>query len=170
MKTNKSGKSVSEMGVLKDIRGLLSSSREPDVPVKKSAGHRLETKVANLERQIIQYRETIERYEADCLALKQENTALAARLNAINEKPPVANPAASNDEIFDLEAKLTELNAAQAQIQSVLEMKSRELANKIARVFNEAGQSDIAIEFRKTARDLEVAENFAHFLSILLDH
>jgi hypothetical protein len=39
---------------------------------------------------------------------------------------------------------------------------------RIARLYQEAGQGEIAMEFRRAGDELEVAENFAYFLRALL--
>ena len=71
-------------------------------------------------------------------------------------------------EIAQLEARKDELYLALSQVDGLLQLKVKELFERIARLYQEAGHGEIAIEFRRAGDDLEVVENFAHFVRALL--
>ena len=75
---------------------------------------------------------------------------------------------ALSEETAQLEARIAELSSVLSQVDGLLKLRVQELSKKIARLFQEAGQGDMAIEFRKAASELEIVENFARFLQILL--
>jgi septal ring factor EnvC (AmiA/AmiB activator) len=75
---------------------------------------------------------------------------------------------ALSEETAQLEARIAELSSVLSQVDGVLKLRVQELSKRIARLFQEAGQADMAMEFRKAASELEIIENFARFLHILL--
>jgi SMC interacting uncharacterized protein involved in chromosome segregation len=172
MKPAKPDKSVSNMDVLKDIRGLLSATSEREKPAGariKDGG--LKAKAAQLEEQLARYKEQIQKQQDELHALQTEKKELVSQLNTLSRipdrpAPPVAG--ASSLEIDQLEAKKAELSSAVSQVDSLLQLKARDLLRRIARVFEEAGQGDIAIDLRRTGNTLEDAENFGNFVRALL--
>jgi predicted RNase H-like nuclease (RuvC/YqgF family) len=176
MKLKKPDRSVSDMDVLKDIRGLLSVTRERDDTtadrVKGESG--LEVEIAKLEAQIRHYKELVEKQQEELHRVESEKEELTAKLKVLNfGKDNLTSPAsksiALNAEAAQLEARIAELSSALSQIDGLLKLRVQELLKKIARLFQEAGQGDVAIEFRKAASALEIVENFAHFLRVLLE-
>jgi chromosome segregation ATPase len=246
-------KSVSGMDVLKDIRGLLSSNREPQEAAKTEAARepglsqaekvRLEAQITELKTQVKTHLDEIGKAKADrnkyesqiselkaqvktqqdeISAIKREKDGLASKQKTVkgpgtpdvekskfeaqvkdlqkqlqeqqqtlskykNEKEELAGkiktlsaakekeeqlvlkPPVKNEDTVMLEARIADLTETMEQIDGLLKAKSQDLMKRIARVFNEAGQSDVAIEFRKGADSLESAENFARFLEILME-
>ena len=86
MNREKPNRGVSNMDVLKDIRGLLSVAQaREDVAVgevKGSSG--LEVEVARLETQIGGYKELIQKQQEELSVVKSEKEELAVRLKILN--------------------------------------------------------------------------------------
>jgi hypothetical protein len=155
VKLKKPDRTVSNMAVLKDIRGLLSGTREQEntTASRTRSEEVLETEIARLETQIQSYKELVKKQQEE---LK-------------NLKSPALKSAASGEEAAQLETRITELTSTLSQIDGLLKIKTQELLKRIARIFQEAGQGEVAIEFNKAASGLEVAENFARFVRVLLE-
>ena len=176
MKLKKSDRSVSNMDVLKDIRGLLSVTREreEDAAADGVRGESsLEAETANLEAQIRYYQELVQKQQEELRRVESEREEFAAKLKVLGSDKnklisSTSKPTAPGEEAAQLEARIAELSSALSQIDGLLKLKAQELLKRIARLFQEAGQGEVAIEFRKAASELEVAENFAHFLRVLL--
>jgi chromosome segregation ATPase len=176
MKQKKSDRSVSDMDVLKDIRGLLSVTREQEDATADVVGDEsgLESEISRLQAQIRNYQELVQKQQEELHRVESEKEEFAAKLNALgsdNNKlvSPVSKFTVPSEEAAQLEARIAELSLASSQIDELLKFKTQELSRKIARIFQEAGQGEIAIEFRKAASELEGVENFAHFLQVLLE-
>jgi len=157
VKLKKPDRSVSNMEVLKDIRGLLSLTQEREDAttdeIRGDSKNGLDAEIARLEAQIKDYKELVQKQQEE-----------------LNKLPsPDSKPMVLDEETAQLEARIAELSSALSQIDSLLKLRSQELLKKIARLFQEAGQGEVAIEFNRAAGGLEVAENFAHFLRVLLD-
>ncbi len=176
MKPENSNKSVSNMDVLKDIRGLLSGNQEQETakanPENKKGD--LEAKIAGLEAQIKDFKDLVQKQQEELQKVVTEKEQLAAKLKMVNSGGEKAVPQSVKtdglkDEVSQLDARIEELSAELSQIEDLIKLKSQELLQKIARIFMEAGQGEVAIEFRKTANSLESAENCAHFLRELLN-
>ena len=176
MNREKSNRGVSNMDVLKDIRGLLSVTQErEDVAageVKGSSG--LEVEVARLATQIRGYKALIQKQQEELAVVKSEKEEFAVRLKVLNDAndqliSPASGSVALGEETAQLEARIAELSAALSQIESLLKLRIQELLKRMANLFSEAGQGEVAIEFRKAAHGLEVAENFARFLRVFLE-
>jgi len=176
MKPRKPDRSVSKMDVLKDIRGLLSTTQEREDSAKArlrdEGGLRAET--AQLEEEVRRYKELVQKQQNELHRLESEKKELAAKLNMLGsgkDKPMSPAPRAEElcEEIAQLEARKAELSSALSQVDGLLQLRVKELLKRIARLYQEAGQGDIAMEFRRAADELEVAENFAHFLRALLN-
>ena len=176
MKLKKPDRSVSNMDVLKDIRGLLSVTRErEDVTadgLRDKSG--LEAETARLEAQIRDYKELVQKQQEELHRVESEKEEFAAKLKVLDSGKDKlisqsSKSAALGEEAAQLEARIAELSLALSQIDGLLKLRVQELLKKIARLFQEAGQGEIAIEFRKAASELEVVENFAHFLRALLE-
>jgi len=157
VKLKKPDRSVSNMEVLKDIRGLLSLTQEREDAtadeIRGESKNGLDAEIARLEAQIKDYKELVQKQQEE-----------------LNKLPsPDSKPMVLDEETAQLEARIAELSSALSQIDDLLKLRSQELLKKIARLFQEAGQGEVAIEFNRAAGGLEVAENFAHFLRVLLD-
>jgi chromosome segregation ATPase len=175
MKTKKPARTVSGMTVFTDIRGLLSAAprpgpepeararAEPDTAAERA---RLEERLKGLEELVRSQRTALDRLEA-------ENKELGARLRehqsaAVNVPPREAGSGRLSTEIADLEAQRVELSAALSQIEDLLRLQIRELARRIARVYEEAGDIGANRDFRRLTDQLEAAENFGEFVRALL--
>jgi len=157
VKLKKPDRSVSNMEVLKDIRGLLSLTQEREDAttdeIRGDSKNGLDAEIARLEAQIKDYKELVQKQQEE-----------------LNKLPsPDSKPMVLDEETAQLEARIAELSSALSQIDSLLKLRSQELLKKIARLFQEAGQGEAAVEFNRAAGGLEVAENFARFLRVLLD-
>jgi predicted RNase H-like nuclease (RuvC/YqgF family) len=176
MNLKKPDRSVSEMDVLKDIRGLLSitQERENDKVDGASGEGGLENETANLEAQIKYYKKLVQNLRQELNRVEKEKEELAAKLKMLgivkdNPTSPVLKSTLLGEEAAQIEARITELSSTLSQIDGLLKLRVQELLKKIARLFQEAGQGDTAVEFRKAANELENVENFAHFLRVLID-
>jgi len=175
MKQKKPDKSVSDMEVLKDIRGLLSVTREPEEGTADRVRDENSLKIdaVKSEAQIRHYKELVQKLQEELHRVEIEKEEFAAKLRALdpgnNELMSAASKStALSEETAQLEARIAELSSVLSQVDGVLKLRVQELSKKIARLFQEAGQGDMAIEFRKAASELEIVENFARFLQILL--
>jgi DNA repair exonuclease SbcCD ATPase subunit len=176
MKTDKPDRSVSNMSVLKDIRGLLSTTRDKEgsTETRSREDGVLEAEAARLKEQIRRYEGLLQEQREKLHRLESENTELVTRLNALfsgKDKPmsPVPGPEVLREEIAQLEARKDERSSLLSQIEALLQLKVRELLKRIANVYQEAGQGDTAREFRKAANELEHVETFACFVQSLLN-
>ncbi|MBI4186903.1 MAG: hypothetical protein HY530_05280 [Chloroflexi bacterium] len=174
MKPRKPDRSVSKMDVLKDIRGLLSATKEredsAEARLRDEEGLKAET--ARLEEQIRFYKELVQKQQDELHRLESEKKELAAKLNMLcsgQDKPMSPRAEELCEEIAQLEARKTELSSALSQVDGLLQLKVKELLKRIARLYQEAGQGEIAIEFRRAGDELEDVENFAYFLRALLE-
>ena len=175
MNPKKPDRSVSKMDVLKDIRGLLSTTREregsTEAPLEDEGGLRAET--ARLEEELRRYKELVQKQQDELHRLESEKKELAAKMNMLcsgQDKPMSPAPRAEElcEEIAQLESRKAELSSALSQVDGLLQLKVKELLKRIARLYQEAGQGEIAMEFRRAGDELEVVENFAHFVRALL--
>jgi len=155
MKLKKLDRSVSNMEVLKDIRGLLSVTREREDTAADAAKVEsgLEAEIAGLESQIRSYKELVQKQQEELEKLKS----------------PASDFLHQDDEAAQLEVKITDMSSSLSQIDDLLKLRSQELLKRIARIFQEAGQGEVAIEFNRAASGLEVAENFARFVRVLIE-
>jgi len=175
MKLKKPDKGVSDMEVLKDIRGLLSVTREPEEATADRARNENSLKIdaVKFEAQIRHYKELVQKLQEELHRVEKEKEEFAAKLKVLdsgNNKliSAVSKSSALSEETAQLEARIAELSLVLSQVDGLLKLRVQELSKKIARLFQEAGQGDMAIEFRKAASELEIVENFARFLQILL--
>ena len=175
MKQKKPDKSVSDMEVLKDIRGLLSVTREPEEGTADRVRDENSLKIdaVKSEAQIRHYKELVQKLQEELHRVENEKEEFAAKLKALDPGNNKLMSAASkstalSEETAQLEARIAELSSVLSQVDGVLKLRVQELSKKIARLFQEAGQGDMAIEFRKAASELEIVENFARFLQLLL--
>lgn len=177
MKSNKSGKSVAGMDVLKDIRGLLSVSREekPAEGVCQEDDAERQTEAALYKEEINSYREQLQKQQEELERLTRENQELVQELEQLRfGKEKTSRPAGANEkelalDIEQLELQKEELDCVLADVEELLQFKLKELLKRVARIFQEAGQGDMAIEFRRGADSLENTENLARFLQVLLN-
>jgi len=163
------------MAVLQDIKGLLSARREqPQAAEVKSAAQpgwqaekaRLQAEVRDLQQLVNTKQNAIERLEA-------EKRELETSLHTLKSAPGIAAapraPASGlGREVSDLEARKADLEAAVSQIDGLLQIKVKELAKRIARVYAEAGDIGANRDFRRITDHLEASENFGEFVRALL--
>jgi len=175
MKLKKPDKGVSDMEVLKDIRGLLSVTREPEEATADRARNENSLKIdaVKFEAQIRHYEELVKKLQEELHRVEKEKEEFAAKLKVLDSGNNKLMSAASKSsaltqETAQLEARIAELSSVLSQVDDLLKLRVQELSKRIARLFQEAGQGDMAIEFRKAASELEIVENFARFLQILL--
>ncbi len=136
------------MDVLKDIRGLLSATpgREDSLKPQDSS------ETAALIKQL----------QGELARLKSENKELIAKLDSFvscKDKPV---------DMAQIEAEKAEMALALSQVEELVKLKTQELLRRIARIYQEAGQGEIALEFKKAGNGLEDTENFAHFVRALM--
>jgi len=176
VKSDKPGRSVSGMDVLKDIRGLLSLSQESKSStgdgLKKEADSKAEA--SRSEEEIKKYKELIQEQQGELQRLKKENQELTDSLNLFRSGKDSPGPTSSEAEglaweIAQLEQRKSELSTALSEVMELLQIKLKELLKRIALIYQEAGEQSLAIEFRKGADSLETAENMARFVQILLN-
>ena len=175
MKPNKTEKSVSNMDVLQDIRGLLSVTHEREnvKAVDVNSENSLEAEMTGLKAQIKSYEELVQKQKEELHRVETEKEEFAAKLKMLEsgkDKLIVqsSKSAVPGEEAAQIEARIEELSSALAKMDELTRLKSQDLLRRIGRLFQEAGQGEVAIEFRKAASELEVVENFAHFLRALL--
>jgi hypothetical protein len=170
MASKKQDKSVAGMAVLKDIRGLLTGSRDTvlgsppglqDTSEYVAEIKRLQDTLRDCQEQARAQKEIIDR-------LQVEKTKLEAGLKNVQG---VAIPSANKghqSEVADLQNKKDELTSALSEIEALLDLKVKELTRRIARIYEEAGDSSAGRDFRKINNQLESSANFGEFLRTLL--
>ncbi|MBI2854133.1 MAG: hypothetical protein HYX87_04325 [Chloroflexi bacterium] len=171
MKSKKPDRSVAQMAVLKDIRGLLSITREqaPQAETSPKAEQGIQAKKVDFEEQLKQYEELIRKQQAALDRLEAEKKELYAKLNVLQSPAPLKSSTDGlGPEVCDLEARKTELSDALSQIENLLQFKIKELARRIAQVYQEAGDAGASRDFRRITDQLEAAENFGEFVRALL--
>ncbi len=108
--------------------------------------------------------------QAEIDKLKNDVKELTTKLEAAAKAKPVSSGTAKPDiEIQRMEASKEELSLALTQVEGLLQLRSKELMNRLARVYQEAAQGEIALEFRRGRDQLESLENLAHFVQALLN-
>jgi DNA repair exonuclease SbcCD ATPase subunit len=174
------------MAVLKDIRGLLSATREapaaepaskpgPDLNAEKAA---LEEKVRQYEEAALKHQAAIERLEAEKKQLEGKLRELQAGVSKGGKAPPPPRPLSPSAspqpdarkialDISDLEARKAELSQALSEIEDLVQIKVKDLARRIARVYEEAGDIGASRDFRRITSQLEASENFGEFIRAL---
>jgi predicted RNase H-like nuclease (RuvC/YqgF family) len=155
----KAKKNVANMEVLKDIRGLLSTAQEKEISQ--------ETEIAQYKAEIKRYEELVQRQQEELERLRGENTELAAKLNLLHSIKAQETPLQSRKS-DKLNQEIARLEEKKSEIERMLQLKLGELLRRIAKTYQMSGEGDLAIEFQKTADSLETAEDFAHFLQVLL--
>ncbi len=173
MKPKKPDRSVSEMDVLKDIRGLLSTTRgrEDIIEARLEDEAGLRAEIARFEEEISRYKELVRKQQEELDRARGENKEITARLNAlrpVKDKPVSPEAEKLSGEIAQLEARKAELSLVLSQVDGLLQLKAKELLKRIGRLYQEAGDGEMAFEFRRAGDDLETVENFAHFVRALL--
>jgi len=177
MKSEKPKRSIANMDVLQDIRGLLLTAQEGKSSVQADLREETELKaeIARYKEELERYRGLAQKQQEDLERLRTKNEELAANLNLFRfgkgEVPtsPNVKVEALNREVAQLEAKKCELASALSGVENLLRFKLKELLERIARVHQEIGRGEVAIEFRKAGDCLESAENLAYFLRALLN-
>ena len=176
MKSKNPEKNIAGMDVLNDIRGLLSVTQEKaNTPALATRGETsLEEEITGLRVQIKSYEALAQRQKEELRILENENKALAAKLTASESgKAKIVSSVSTienhDEDTVQIEAKMAELSTALSKMDELTRLKSQELLRRIGRLFQESGQGEVTLEFRKGASGLDVAENFAHFIRALLD-
>ena len=188
MTNKKTDRNVSKMDVLKDIRGLLSASQEKEVSKEARLEDKgaLRTETAAVEEEVKRYKGLVQKQQDEIDRLKSENKELIAKLDTLRSenkelvtkldmlasgksKPLSHGVDKLNQEIADIEARTAEMSLALSQVEGLVQLKTKELLGRLARVYQEAGQGEIALEFRRGRDELEVVENLAHFVRALLN-
>ena len=174
MANKKPDKSVSDMSVLKDIRGLLSVTHDQvtaPVPVRQSEPDASVEKVY-LEEKVRQLENLIEKQKTDLDGLNREKQELTAKIISLQSTGSGASSPGKvgvrDMDISILEAREAELTSALSRVEELLQFKTRELVRRISRVYEEAGDFDAGRDFRKINNQLEAAQNFGEFLRSLL--
>ncbi len=174
MANKKSDKNVSGMAVLKDIRGLLSTTRDQSpasAPVSDSLSNTSVT-ASHLEEKVRNLEELIEKQKIDLDRLTREKQELTIRLTSLQSTGSSVSSSGKigvrDMDISILEARKEELSTALSRIEDLLQFKTRELVRRISRIYEEAGDFNAGRDFRKLANQLEAAESFGEFLRSLL--
>ncbi len=192
MTSKKPDRNVSRMDVLKDIRGLLSASQEQtgskEARAESKAVSQAETSAPGEE--VKRYKALVQKLQDEIDKLKGENKALVqkqqkeldglksdnkellAKLDALastKAKPTSQGADKLNDEIAQIEARTAEMSLALSQIEGLVQLRTKELLGRLARVYQEAGQGEIAMEFRRGRDEMEVVENLARFVQALVN-
>ncbi len=174
MTAKKTAKTVSGMGVLNDIRGLLSAAPKPALPAGGQTGVApdLPPERARFEAQLRRFEELVAKQQAALDRLEAEKNDLDAKLRAHRDRAgeplPEDGVAGLRRDVADLEARKAELEAALAAIEDLLQFKIKELARRIARVYQEAGDDRAGRDFRRITDQLEAADNFGEFVRALV--
>ena len=175
MKAKKPDNRVAGMAVLKDIKGLLSTTRDSapatqaDAPVLSD----IQAERDRLAEQLKEYEQLVKKQQAALDRLEAEKKELEVKLAGLQSivsrsEPPKTDNSRLARDISDLEARKEELSAALTQIEGMLLIKIKELARRIAQIYQEAGDMYAVRDFRRVTDQLEAAENFGEFLRALL--
>jgi len=176
MKSERPKRSVADMDVLQDIRGLLSTAQKgkPSIEPELREKARLDAEIARYEEELERYRGLVQKQQEEMERLRKENEQLVTNLSLLHsnkaEVPPSPNAEAEalNREIAELKAQKYELSSGLCELEELLQLKLRELLKRIASVLQEIGAGEVAIEFRRAMDSLEDVENCAYFLRELL--
>ena len=177
MKTKKPDRSVAQMAVLRDIRGLLSLNQEQALQAETNPEAEEFKKAENggLVEQLKQYEELVRKQQSALDRLEDEKKEMEAKIDKLQstvDKLSTPKSDKSNDkissEISELEARKDELSVALSQVEAMLQFKIKELARRIAQVYQEAGDISANRDFRRITDQLEADENFGEFIRALL--
>ena len=111
MKAKKPERNIGGMGVLKDIRGLLSTTAEVTTATGAGAGTEdsLRVEAARLQEEVASYKELVQKQQEELRRLETQNNELKARLSQVNSgKDKVLPSAPSGQELRDEIAQLEE--------------------------------------------------------------
>jgi len=172
MKAQKPDRSIAGMDVLNDIRGLLSKPPVGADSTKADTWNEtsLKAKIGRLQKEIGSYKELVEKQNEELNRLRSEKEELAARLEVAGTGRDRAQAGEElGREITAPEQRKAELSSALSDIEGLLQLKTKDLLRRIARIFDEAGQGDIALEFRKAGKEAQNTDTFASFVRALLD-
>ena len=175
MTAQKPDKSVAGMDVLNDIRGLLSNTKESASGQANAANQpNLSAEISRLHAEIASYKAFVQKQNEELDELKSRRNAQAVEPvrtveNSVRTKDAAGVGEELGEEIALLEQRKAELSSALSDIEGLLQLKTKDLLRQIARVYDEAGQSDIALEFRRAGNQLQDTDKFASFLRALLN-
>lgn len=166
MRQEKSRKSVSDMGVLKDLRELLSTSQEKEALTVDNSPPALQ------QKELEDYRRLTEAQKEELEKLKQEREMLLRELETLRSQGPARagepEVARLRAEVARLEAYREELTRVVTETEALLRLRLSELLQKVARAFEASGLGEAGLQFRSGAEYLESPEDFAYLLRILL--
>jgi len=165
---------VAGMAVLQDIKGLLSASdTSPAAGTSPPVKSGLQAERDRLAEQLKEYEQLARKQQAVLDNLEAEKKELEVKLAGLQSIVSRPEPSKTDNnrlarDISDLEARKEELSAALTQIEGMLQIKIKELARRIAQIYQEAGDMYAVRDFRRLTDQLEAAENFGEFLRALL--
>lgn len=176
MKQETHKRRIADMDVLKDIKGLLLTAKQGQNSVQAELIEETELKIeiARYKEEIQNYRLLIGKQQEELERLRKENEEIAANLNSLShvkgEIPISSNSSVEGLklEIAQLEARKCELSSTLSEVEVSLQLGLKDLLKRIARVYEEIGEGEIVLEFRKAADSLQSTDNFAYFLRKLL--
>jgi len=176
MKQGNPKRRIADMDVLKDIKGLLSTANQGQSSIQADMREQTELKIEidRCKEEIQKYRLLAGKQQEELEKLRKENEEVVANLNSLSrvkkEIPISANSTAEGLklEIAHLEVRKCELSSTLSEVEVSLQLGLKELLKRIARVYEEIGEGEIVLEFRKAADSLQAADNFAYFLRALL--
>lgn len=176
MKQETHKRRIADMDVLKDIKGLLLTAKQGQNSVQAELIEETELKIeiARYKEEIQNYRLLIGKQQEELERLRKENEEIAANLNSLShvkDEIPISSNSSVEGlklEIAQLEARKYELSSTLSEVEVSLQLGLKDLLKRIARVYEEIGEGEIVLEFRKAADSLQATDNFAYFLRKLL--
>jgi len=177
MKQENHKRRIADMDVLKDIKGLLLTAKQEQdsmqADMREETGLKIE--MDRCKEELQKYRLLAEKQQEELEKLRKENEEMLANLNSLGhvrrEIPISANSSAEGLklELAQLEARKCELSSTLSEVEVLLQLGLKDLLKRIEMVYEEIGEGEIVLEFRKAADSLQAADNFAYFLRALLN-
>jgi len=176
MKQENHKRRIADMDVLKDIKGLLLTAKQEQTSIQADMREETELKIEmdRCKEELQKYRLLAGKQQEELEKLRKESEEMVANLNSLShvrkEIPISANSSAEGLklEIARLEARKCELSSTLSEVEVLLQLGLKDLLKRIARVYEEIGEGEIVLEFRKAADSLQAADSFAYFLRALL--
>jgi DNA repair exonuclease SbcCD ATPase subunit len=177
MKQENDKKRIADMDVLKDIKGLLLTAKQEQDSMQADMREETELKIEidRCKEELQKYRLLAGERQEELEKLRKENEEMLADLNSLShvkKEVPISTNSSVEGlklEIAQLEARKCELSSALSEVEVLLQLRLKDLLRRIARVYEEIGEGEIVLEFRKAADSLQAADNFAYFLRALLN-
>ncbi len=177
MKQENHKRRIADMDVLKDIKGLLLTAKQEQdsmqADMREETGLKIE--MDRCKEELQKYRLLAEKQQEELEKLRKENEEMLANLNSLGhvrrEIPISANSSAEGLklELAQLEARKCELSSTLSEVEVLLQLGLKDLLKRIEMVYEEIGEGEIVLEFRKAADSLQAADNSAYFLRALLN-